>query len=163
MPLLDKYCNSCKTTKQISAFGKDKYNKDGWTYFCKICRNIKQKEYNLKNPAIRKKINDRCRQRRKEYYNDPIRKMKQRNVFLKKSFNLTHTDYIKILNTQNGVCGICKKHRLSPRTSYMAIDHCHESNYIRGILCNWCNRAIGLLNEDITVLQNAINYLKGQK
>ena len=39
------------------------------------------------------------------------------------------------------------------------IDHCHTTNRIRGYLCSHHNKAIGLLNEDITFFHMAIDYL----
>ena len=44
----------------------------------------------------------------------------------------------------------------------MSVDHCHDTMKVRGLLCHRCNCGIGLLNEDITVLEKAINYLKGE-
>ena len=41
----------------------------------------------------------------------------------------------------------------------LAIDHCHKSGQVRGVLCPNCNTAIGLLNDDPTVLKKAISYL----
>jgi len=39
------------------------------------------------------------------------------------------------------------------------IDHCHTTNRIRGYLCSYHNKAIGLLQEDITLFHMAIDYL----
>lgn len=40
------------------------------------------------------------------------------------------------------------------------IDHCHTNGHVRGLLCQKCNSALGLLQDDINILTNAINYLK---
>lgn len=33
-----KICGTCKELKPLNEFYKNKYNKDGLTYFCKACR-----------------------------------------------------------------------------------------------------------------------------
>ena len=43
------------------------------------------------------------------------------------------------------------------------IDHCHATGEIRGVLCWDCNVGIGKLNDDVSGLQNAINYLERNK
>ena len=67
-----------------------------------------------------------------------------------------------ILDKQNGLCAICGiSITLISNTNHSAcIDHCHKTNKIRGALCRKCNSGIGLLNDDINLLQNSINYLK---
>jgi hypothetical protein len=42
----------------------------------------------------------------------------------------------------------------------IVVDHCHTTGAIRGLLCHNCNRALGLLKDDINVIKNAINYLE---
>ena len=41
----------------------------------------------------------------------------------------------------------------------MCVDHCHQTNVIRGILCNACNVGIGSFNDDTTLLSSSIKYL----
>ena len=48
------------------------------------------------------------------------------------------------------------------RTEWFAVDHDHETGAVRGLLCNHCNRGIGLLGDSITNLENAIKYLQCQ-
>lgn len=43
----------------------------------------------------------------------------------------------------------------------LVVDHCHKTGRIRGLLCHNCNRALGLLQDDVGVLRKAIGYLKG--
>jgi hypothetical protein len=87
----------------------------------------------------------------------------QRHYGLKRYYGIDLAKYQEMLLEQNGVCGICKK----PETSVvngkikpLAVDHCHDSEKIRGLLCARCNQAIGLLNEDVNILSNAIEYLR---
>lgn len=47
-------------------------------------------------------------------------------------------------------------------TKRLCIDHDHKSGKVRGVICHKCNSAIGLFDDDIRLLQNAISYLKGE-
>lgn len=59
---------------------------------------------------------------------------------LKKKYGMTEADYDALLNQQNGQCGICRK---TPDKRRLAVDHCHATNRVRGLLCDWCNRNLG--------------------
>jgi hypothetical protein len=43
---------------------------------------------------------------------------------------------------------------------YLCIDHDHRNGRIRGLLCNACNTAIGLFEEDVTRFAEAVRYLR---
>lgn len=55
---------------------------------------------------------------------------------------------------QNGMCAICKK---EPPT--LALDHCHDTGTIRGMLCFGCNVGLGHFQDNVEYLKNAIDYL----
>lgn len=58
-------------------------------------------------------------------------------------------------------CGICGAESGSfGRNNRLAVDHCHDTGHIRGLLCSRCNTAIGLMCDDTDRLANAIEYLK---
>jgi hypothetical protein len=42
----------------------------------------------------------------------------------------------------------------------LSVDHCHKTQRVRGLLCRRCNAAIGLLSDDISRVEAALNYLK---
>jgi hypothetical protein len=88
-------------------------------------------------------------------------KYKSNRVRQLKKYNMTIEDYELLLKEQNGCCAICKTDKPSKSNSmnYFPIDHCHITGKIRGLLCNNCNRAIGMLQDDINIIQNALNYL----
>ena len=102
-------------------------------------------------------IKQAVRNRDKNYYRlDPL---KGRDNFLKQKYGITLDDYNTMFTQQNGCCSICGKHQ-SEISRTLAVDHCHTTGKIRGLLCMPCNLAIGKLNDDITLLKNAIKYLK---
>lgn len=64
-----------------------------------------------------------------------------------------------LLEAQNGKCGICEKEisferELTKVTAY--VDHNHETNKVRGILCVRCNSMLGTKDWII----KALNYLE---
>ncbi len=69
---------------------------------------------------------------------------KQYNIDLKQAINLTKCKQY---------CEGCKA------TLELNLDHDHQTNRIRGFLCRACNTALGLLKDDINILQNLINYV----
>lgn len=78
-----------------------------------------------------------------------------------KTYNITQTDYDNILKKQNYKCLICQS--TSSNTilyQRLAIDHCHKTGKIRGLLCDKCNRGLGYFNDNLDSLQRAIDYLK---
>jgi hypothetical protein len=66
-------------------------------------------------------------------------------------------DYKRMLEEQGGGCYLCGKQPEGNRA--LDIDHDHETGKVRGLLCSNHNRGIGLLNDDITILAKAIQYL----
>lgn len=83
---------------------------------------------------------------------------------LQRNYGISLGDYQDMWETQNGLCKICK----NPETAtykgtlkFLVVDHCHTSGEIRGLLCNNCNRAIGMLKDNPEVLRNAASYLEG--
>lgn len=66
-------------------------------------------------------------------------------------------DYAQIFTQQNGLCKICKT---NTKQRQLAVDHCHKTGKIRGLLCAKCNVAIGMFEDNIEFLTEAISYLK---
>lgn len=62
-----------------------------------------------------------------------------------------------MLEEQQGCCACCRRNFDGQK---IIVDHDHETGKIRGLLCDQCNRGIGLLQESILVLNNAANYLR---
>ncbi len=58
-------------------------------------------------------------------------------------------------------CMICMKPAQLKKAH--AIDHCHVTGSIRGILCYNCNIGIGYFKEDIEIMESALRYLKNNK
>ena len=82
-------------------------------------------------------------------------------------YGITVTEYERLFNEQNGVCAICQKDN---GLIALCIDHDHNTNEVRGLLCNLCNRGIGLFNDNpdllnkakLYVIKGVPEYLKGK-
>jgi hypothetical protein len=77
--------------------------------------------------------------------------------------NLTEVQLSQITRQQDNRCAICRKPETSKHQSgtirKLAVDHCHETGKLRGLLCTKCNTGLGLFNDDWLLLDNAIEYL----
>lgn len=61
-------------------------------------------------------------------------------------------------------CAICGQEEsavIRGRNIALAVDHCHDTGVVRGLLCRACNNAIGIFRHDVGLLQRAIEYLAG--
>jgi len=151
--LTRKTCSRCKRFKLLKEFSKDKKGRLGLSPRCRKCvKETRDKEY--------------FQRHWKEYSKRPeiAKKLTERDIAynLKRKFGMTLQDYEDIKIAQNNKCAICPNER-SKNGKRLAVDHCHESGKIRGLLCNECNTAIGLLREDIQLLKNCIEYLENSK
>jgi len=87
----------------------------------------------------------------------------RRNHDFKKKFSITLDDYDKMFEAQNGVCAICSEPEtfiMKGRTHSLAVDHCHSTGKVRGLLCRQCNQMLGYAKDKIEILNKAIEYLK---
>lgn len=55
---------------------------------------------------------------------------------------------------KRGRCPICGRHRR------LVLDHDHTTGEYKGHICSACNKALGLLGENVITLQRAVDYLK---
>lgn len=74
-----------------------------------------------------------------------------------KKLGLTPDDYDELFEKQGGVCAICNREDANGRR--LAVDHCHETGKIRGLLCRKCNMGIGLLGDNADLVEKALCYL----
>lgn len=131
-----KTCSRCKIEKSVEDFHRGR-NKDGRSSNCKACDKAR-----LSTPEMAKK-------RRLHSWRACLRK-----------FGITEDDYNEMFERQMGLCAICHKPEVDIK---LAVDHCHETGKVRGLLCKRCNMAIGLLGDDPDTIISAALYLKGKR
>lgn len=79
-----------------------------------------------------------------------------------KKYGITLEEYDALLAKQGGVCAICKCSPDVQHHKVLAVDHCHDSKKVRGLLCDRCNLGIGGLKDNPELLQAAITYLESR-
>jgi Recombination endonuclease VII len=84
----------------------------------------------------------------------------RRARMLRWRYGLTVAQYTSLMDTQKNRCAICRA-PFNPRMKQLApqVDHCHETNRVRGILCTTCNTALARFNDNPAWLRAAIRYL----
>ena len=75
---------------------------------------------------------------------------------IKRIYGLTQADYDALSRHQENMCAVCMTDLAAVKVH---IDHCHASGRIRGLLCNRCNLALGLLRESADNAARARDYL----
>ena len=120
-------------------------------------RKLNREELQERRRLYRENNREKLRNKAREYVkgSHDVRK----TYHLKKHFNMTLEDYNDLLKDQNYSCRICLTHE-SSFTKKLAVDHCHQTGKIRGLLCDTCNRSLGMLKDSVENLQRAIDYLK---
>ena len=104
-------------------------------------------------------IRDNTKKARAEYQRgwrdrNPLR---AKSSDLKSRYGITLAEYEKLLVGQSGKCAICGQ---TDEWFSLAVDHCHETSRIRGLLCSQCNRGIGLFRDSPDLLEKAAEYLR---
>jgi hypothetical protein len=166
MEIVKVACIKCQKEKPETEFHKGTgKHRNGRKSTCKACQKEYMKSYYAKHgDAIRKQANEHYKNNReqhlattKEWVKKNPRRVKHN--LLNWSFGISLEHYEQLLESQNGVCAICKKGEQSNRNKTLCVDHCHDTGEIRGLLCSHCNRGIGLLGDNPETLESAITYL----
>jgi hypothetical protein len=133
-------CILCHKPKLLSELSKDSSDKRGHKGMCKVCAAAKQAKYRASWSTKKHKAVNAAMllSRRKSLYGEE---------------GIKHFDAQRKL--QKNKCAICKR-KLAKACS----DHNHKTKQHRGVLCDCCNRGLGLLQDSTKILKAAIQYLK---
>jgi hypothetical protein len=94
----------------------------------------------------------------KEYHPPNYTGLEKRDGIIRNQYGITLAQYNTMLEAQNYKCAICgNEDEVEGRR--LAIDHCHTSGKVRGLLCGKCNRGLGLFYDNTINLAKAIEYL----
>ena len=143
-----KICCTCKENKSLDEFSKNTKSSDGKQYHCKTCAAISYKNWYEGGGKART-------------IRTPEQKLRERELKTLREFGLSLDDYNTILESQGGGCAICgKKENNNRKQKRLPIDHHHESNTVRGILCHSCNLMLGLVKDNPDTLEKGAAYLR---
>jgi len=131
-------CLRCKEEKPLTEFQRESTRKSGYRGRCKSCeaetRKVPSTSYDTPQKAWRRHI--------------------------KAKFGITEDVYHELYANQNGRCAICGTEDPSSKHGFFSIDHCHTTGKIRGLLCQHCNKGLGMFRESAKSLQEAVAYLQ---
>ncbi len=140
-------CSRCDEEKELNEFNYQKREDSiiGYRRMCRICVSATRRKSD--------KVSNRSAQKSDE---DAILK-----------FNISPKEYDELYIKQDGKCKICNITQKSrkdtrERTNMLVIDHDHTTGQVRGLLCNACNRGIGLIGDTADALVKAVNYLAAE-
>lgn len=88
----------------------------------------------------------------------PENKRYQRECFDRFKYGLEPEHKQAIFDSQNGCCAICG-YKFGQKTGDMKVDHDHSTGAVRGLLCDLCNRGLGMFRDSQDNLTKAISYL----
>jgi ABC-type ATPase with predicted acetyltransferase domain len=131
-------CKKCGIEKSLDSFTKSLNSKDGVKHICKSCNMLYMRIY---------RINNRTKVGKSDY-----------KSALKTRYNLTENDYQNLLEQQDYKCKICSVHQDS-LLKRLHVDHCHKTLKIRGLLCNDCNKVLGMFKDNPERFLKASLYL----
>jgi hypothetical protein len=142
LPDIVRTCGTCDVEKAISEFRTLKKGKRGRVYYstlhtCRACERLVSRKYYAAN---------------KDKWADSYS-----HIYQVARYGITPDDYATMLELQDGRCAVCKRVQEGQR---LAVDHDHVTGKVRGLLCNQCNRGIGLLGDSPELLLSAVNYLR---
>jgi hypothetical protein len=139
-----KRCRSCLADKSVSEFWVNRSTVDGLQAVCRECSKADNYTYRSTTKGTIR-----------------VTMARFKSSLLK--FSMSQSDYDAMLAKQNYVCAICQQpervlHKGSPRR--LAVDHCHTTGRVRGLLCCHCNHAIGKLKDDPQLIRRAADYVQ---
>ncbi len=129
-----KTCNRCDTEKPIEEFNKNPKMADGRLNQCRVCQSAAKKAAYC-----------------------PV---KNREVGLRNRYDITPTDYDRMLEQQGGACRICGLPESANRYARLFVDHNHQTGAVRSLLCSECNAGLGKFQDDPRRLRAASDYLE---
>ena len=161
-------------TKKCKKCGETDFYKSGG---CKNCVKARNNKYRAEHPeearARHKKYHAEHREEHcaynKKHYAEHREERRARNkkhyaehreearaIALMRNYGITIEEYDNMFAAQNGICAICGKPQNGKR---LFVDHNHETDKVRGLLCQNCNIALGHMGDDAQLLIKAIDYL----
>lgn len=129
-----KTCTKCKEVKVLDDFSPNKHLSRGRQSQCKAC----------------------CAAQRR------LTRTKQLNKHNNlRKYGITTAEWQEMFDSQGGKCRLCgREHSENNKTTLLVVDHNHDTGQVRGLLCSWCNRGLGFLQDNPELLKAAATYLE---
>ncbi|EOF7676828.1 endonuclease domain-containing protein [Pseudomonas aeruginosa] len=169
-------CNPCyqksQREKRKSSSGRCKNHPERSVEAKGLCGSCYDRDLKSRNPEYKKRQSarssewarknpDRASQARKKWQSkhssSELYKIRRRSQ-LKALCGIELDDYELRYSEQSGLCAVCGVFRKT-----LCVDHCHSTGRVRGLLCQQCNSAIGLLGDNEEGVERALRYLQGKE
>jgi len=153
-----KICNRCHTEKPLTDFYKQAAASDGHQYACKECQNKHASKWfqaNKDDPSYKARHYKNEQTRRAK---DPYLRVAENHRKFARDIDMDYEElenwYTAQFLRQQAHCAVCGK-----ITEQLCIDHNHETNELRGLLCRDCNYGLGCFKDNPDFLYEAGDYL----
>ena len=153
----EKQCRMCLDVFPISNFYTKGLVKGipALQHTCKQCSNKRRAKSRKERPTDRYlQLLEFNKVRKKGNYEESKEKIRA------KKYGIDLETLNKMIETQNNKCYICSKPAEENTNGKLVIDHCHSSNKVRKLLCNYCNTTLGAVKDDLEYIQKLVDYIK---
>ena len=104
---------------------------------CRTCGNLRGKVDKAKHPA------------------------REKHIWLRYKYGIGLPEWEEKRLKQDNKCVLCGvEFSYETKSTTPCVDHNHETEQIRELLCDCCNKGLGSFKDNITTLNNAVQYLK---
>lgn len=152
-PMKVKHCRSCDQDKPLLEFHAHRSTRDRRATYCKACA----REYDR---TIRSEY-------RREYMKEwrkrnPARYRANMRAFRLSLYGLTPEQFDEMAAAQDHRCPICggAGEETVDNRPLLVVDHDHETNQVRALLCSPCNVVLSMAHDDPKRLRAAADYLE---
>jgi hypothetical protein len=153
-----RVCTVCGRWKPWKSFCCDRHGHTGRHSRCRTCCNAASAAWRVRTDYYARNQVSLTAQKKATY--NP---RKKKDYDLKSKYGLTLAEFSRLHERQRGQCKICRrpicKQTTSTKRRAAVVDHDHRTGEIRGLLCHTCNRALGLFNDDASLLRRALAHV----
>ncbi len=152
LPPRHRRCTRCSVVKHEQAFTVTKKLKSGFDATCRACRSARRRVWREENLERSREI-DRQQYRRTRGRN--------RDYILRTKYGITLEQYQQKSERQEGLCALCGKTPVGRgKDNVLHVDHDHDTNVTRDLLCSTCNSGLGFFQDNPELLEAAVAYLR---
>jgi hypothetical protein len=144
--MTNKICSTCGIEKPLIEFPRDKKYRDGHRGQCIKCRSARNREYEKRPGYVRNRkpaVTDR----------------KMRDTRYRRKYGITHDDYDRILLEHGHKCALCSNPPEKSLNGRLAVDHCHATGVVRGLLCTDCNVRLSKWGDNVAGITRVLAYV----
>lgn len=147
-----KTCNKCLIKQSLDNYRSHSTTKDHKRTICKSCDDANQRRWYAANKEEYAATTLAWQRKNPE---------KRKGYRIKATYGISFDDFLDMLKAQENKCKICgTAHSMNTSKTRLCIDHDHVTGKVRGLLCDKCNRGLGVFRDNPEFLLKAAEYLK---